>query len=82
MWPNDHIASRMCEIAVGFERIGAADAPGAAAAATNDASMVEEKKANGTPKTKLPPVNDQTRQPGCRMIRICYSNGRLPWRCQ
>jgi hypothetical protein len=32
MWPNDHIATRMWEIAVGFERIGAADAPGAAAA--------------------------------------------------
>jgi hypothetical protein len=26
MWPNDHIASRVCEIAIGFERVGAADA--------------------------------------------------------
>jgi hypothetical protein len=72
----------MCEIAVGFERIGAADAPGVAAAATKDASMVEQKKANGTSKTKLPPVNDRTQQPECRMIRICYSNGCLPWSCQ
>jgi hypothetical protein len=54
----------------------------AAAAATNDVSMVEEKKTNGTLKTKLPPANDQTRQPECRMIRVCYSNGCLPWRYQ